>query len=69
MRALVLVAAIAGCAIEAPALPAGHPANPAAPPGRLAGPPADLRPGAVAYPDLPAAPIPMPMPMHHHHGS
>lgn len=64
MRALVLVFALAGCAVTVPPVPAGHPASVQAPAGRLAGPPATLRPGAVVYDDLPKLATP---PAHHHH--
>jgi len=60
MRLLLLF--VAGCAVSAPVLPATHPIN--APPGRLAGPPASLRPGVVAYPDVPPVRA---APEHHHH--
>ena len=62
----LLLALLAGCAGHV-AVPAGHPANPAAPVGRLAGAPASLRPGVVAYPDVPALRREAPEP-HHHHG-
>ena len=63
IRAWLLV--LAGCAIEPAALPAHHPANAHAPIGRLAGAPIALRPGVVAYPDVPVTKA-EPMPMHHH---
>ena len=69
MRALVLCLFITACAIEAPSLPATHPANPSAPVGRLAGPPATLRLGVVSYPDVPVTRTAEPPAQHHHHGS
>jgi hypothetical protein len=64
MRAIVL-AAVAGCAVAAPTLPANHPANARATSGRLVGPPASLRPGVIVYTDVPVKPIEPPA--HHHH--
>jgi hypothetical protein len=54
---------IAGCAVTPPPPPVAARAD--APTGRLAGAPAALRPGVVAYPDLPAAQTAPPV--HHHH--
>ena len=56
---------VAGCAVAPATLPATHPAAASAPPGRLAGAPATLRPGVVAYPDVPA--IQAAPEQHHHH--
>ena len=66
---MALCAALAGCAVRAAPLPAGHPANPGAPVGRTAGAPAALRPGVVEYRDAPGEPAapPEPAPPHHHH--
>ena len=52
--ASALALALAGCAIHVPAPGPDHPASPRATPGRLAGAPASLRPGVIAYPDVPA---------------
>jgi len=60
---VVLVLLLASCAVTPP--PAPQAARSDAPAGRLAGAPAALRPGVVAYPDLPSAPAPVPV--HHHH--
>jgi len=68
MRAVLALLVAAGCAVDAPALDARNPASPAAPTGRLAGASPTLRPGVVAYPDVPALRT-GPAPMHHHHGS
>ena len=68
MRALLALLLATGCAVDAPALDAQHPANPAAPTGRLAGAPATLRPGVVEYQDVPALRTGAP-PVHHHHDS
>jgi hypothetical protein len=61
-----LLVLVAGCAPHV-AVPASHPANRAAPPGRLAGAPASLRPGVVAYPDVPVLRREAPDAHHHHH--
>ncbi|HUJ62532.1 MAG TPA: hypothetical protein VLX92_28720 [Kofleriaceae bacterium] len=63
MRFALLVL-VAGCAIPAAPLPAGHPADPRAPIGRLAGPPDALRAGAPADATPPHSEMPA---MHHHH--
>ena len=68
MRRVIALLVATGCAVDAPALDAQHPANPAAPNGRLAGAPATLRPGVVDYKDVPALRTGDP-PIHHHHGS
>lgn len=61
MRFVLLL--VAGCAVSPPPPPVAARAD--APTGRLAGAPASLRPGVVAYPDVPVhAAEP---PMHHHH--
>jgi len=49
--ALVVLGA---CSVRAPGPAPSHPANAAATIGRLAGAPPSLRPGGVAYPDVPA---------------
>ncbi|MCX5747034.1 MAG: hypothetical protein NT062_31575 [Proteobacteria bacterium] len=60
---LVVVVTGGGCAID-PDRPVGHPASPTAPIGRLAPAPPSLRPGVVAYPDVPLVRA---APEHHHH--
>lgn len=62
-----LALALGACAVHAAAPPPEHPASPAAPAGRLAGAPASLRPGVVAYPEVPALRPPAAAPSHHHH--
>jgi hypothetical protein len=59
MLRVILAAWLVGCAVDAPALPAGHPANPASPSGRLA-------PPSEAFGSGSAQPPTMSMPMHHH---
>lgn len=53
MRALAVML-LASCAVQAPALPAQHPASATAATGRLAGALPALRPGVVEYSDVPA---------------
>ncbi|MBX3156045.1 MAG: hypothetical protein KF773_08595 [Deltaproteobacteria bacterium] len=65
--AVALAFAVAGCAVTAPVLPSMHPARTSAPAGRLAGPPASLRPGVVAYPEVPAVRTEDEGGHHHHH--
>jgi hypothetical protein len=65
MRAIVF-ASLTACAVSANPPAPSHPANAAAPIGRLAGAPAALRPGVVAYPDVPPLRT-EPAPEHHHH--
>jgi hypothetical protein len=60
MARLLFAIWLAGCAVDAPALPLGHPANPASPPGRLASPPDAF--GSAAAPPAPRHPMTMPMP-------
>ena len=59
-----MLLALASCTAHAPELPPDHPASSRAPIGRVAGAPASLRPGVVAYPDVPAVRA---APEHHHH--
>jgi hypothetical protein len=61
-----LAIVLGGCAVGPSALAPGHPASAAAPAGRLAGAPPSLRPGVIAYPDVPVA-SPTKAPDHHHH--
>ena len=68
MRWVLVLALATGCAVDAPAFDAHHPANPASPSGRLAGASPTLRPGVVEYQDVPALRTGAP-PVHHHHGS
>jgi len=60
MLRVILAVWLAGCAVDAPALPAGHPANPASPSGRLA-------PPSEAFGSAAGSAQPMPMHMHMHH--
>lgn len=60
-----MIVLLASCAADPLALPAQHPANPHAPVGQLAGAPASLRPGVIAYPDVPVGKPAEPA--HHHH--
>ncbi len=61
---LLVVLALAGCAVSAPAPRAQSPADPHAPIGRLAGPPPSLRAHVVTYPEVPALRT-APEPEHH----
>jgi hypothetical protein len=63
---LALSMLLGGCAVGPSTLAPAHPASATAPPGRLAPAPASLRPGVVAYPDVPVG-APAAPPDHHHH--
>jgi hypothetical protein len=64
---VIVLVALAGCAMKPPPLAATNPASPAAPTGRLAGAPPALRPGVVEYKDVPATRTAPPDHSHHHH--
>lgn len=63
----VLSLLLGGCAVGPGALAPSHPANAAAPAGRLAGAPPSLRPGVIAYPDVPVGKPATPTDHHQHH--
>lgn len=66
---MILLVALAGCAVSPRPLPASHPAQASSPPGRLAGAPPALRPGVVEYEDVPKTRGEAPVDhSHHHHG-
>jgi len=67
LRSLVVLLALAGCAVSPRPLPSTHAATASASPGRLAGAPPSLRPGVVEYKDVRAVRTATPPDHSHHH--